>query len=197
VPQPEPIVLYEAAKAGKLDEVEAAVDAGAQVEWANPDNYGARAVHIASRQGHKDVVAFLGSRGADVNAVDGTQFTPLHFAAFNGHASVCTTLLALGADPAAKNNVGKTALDKARQARKTECVAVLEAAIPASTTVSVLFLFLLAACSYLARLQGREADRGGKLCLCHSLAQNLTAVSPASFLSSNTHICCPPHLYPE
>jgi hypothetical protein len=55
--QPEAIVLYEAAVAGKLGEVKAAVDAGAQVEWANPDEYGNRAIHAASWKGHKDVVA--------------------------------------------------------------------------------------------------------------------------------------------
>ena len=48
VPQPEGIVLFEAAKAGKLDEVEAAVDAGARMEGANPDDGGWRAVHAAS-----------------------------------------------------------------------------------------------------------------------------------------------------
>ena len=148
MPQPEGIVLYKAAKAGKLDEVEAAVDAGAPMEWANPDWYGRRAVHIASWQGHKDVVAFLGSRGADVNAVTDSQETPLHYAAWSGHASVCTTLLALGADPAAKDKHGRTALDVARASNNTEwqtvqdrrlrkatpfnfaeCVAVLEAAM--------------------------------------------------------------------
>eukprot|EP01046_Picozoa_sp_COSAG06_P067707 COSAG06_NODE_17679_length_926_cov_8.697703_1_plen_139_part_00 len=128
--QPEPIVLYKAAQAGNLDEVEAAVDAGAQMEWANPGEYGKRAVHIASMYGHKDVVAFLGSRGADLNAVDDwNQSTPLHTAAYFGKASVCTTLLALGADPAAKNEDGKTALDRARALGYTECVAVLEAAM--------------------------------------------------------------------
>ena len=127
--QPEPIVLYKAAAAGKLDEVEAAVDAGARMDWANPGASGGRAVHIASQEGHKDVVAFLGSRGADVNAVDDIQQTPLHWAAMRGHASVCTTLLALGADPAAKNEDGDTALDKARKENETECVAVLEAAM--------------------------------------------------------------------
>ena len=128
--QPEPIVLYAAAYAGKLDEVKAAVDAGARMEWANPDNYRKRrAVHAASFQGRKDVVAFLGSRGADVNAVDDDQWTPLHFAAMYGKASVCTTLLALGADPAAKDKGGKTALDYARNSNKPECVAVLEAAM--------------------------------------------------------------------
>eukprot|EP01046_Picozoa_sp_COSAG06_P035828 COSAG06_NODE_3891_length_4800_cov_100.142948_1_plen_131_part_00 len=129
MPQPEGKVLYEAAKAGKLDEVEAAVDAGAPMEWANPDYVGCRAVHAASQNGHKDVVAFLGSRGADVNAVDNSQETPLHWAAYWGRASVCTTLLALGADPAAKNNSGDTALDDARRQNKPECVAVLEAAM--------------------------------------------------------------------
>ena len=129
--QPEPIVLYKAAAAGKLDEVKAAVDAGAQMEWANPGYSGKRAVHEASAYGHKDVVAFLGSRGADVNAVDTySQWTPLHHAAYAGKASVCTTLLALGADPAAKNNVCTTALDYARKyGNNPECVAVLEAAM--------------------------------------------------------------------
>ena len=128
MPQPEGEVLYDAAKAGKLDEVEAAVDAGAPMEWANPDWYGWRAIHTASACGRKDVVAFLGSRGADVNAVTDSQSTPLHFAATNGHASVCTTLLALGADPAAKTTDGETALDRAR-ANNPKCVAVLEAAM--------------------------------------------------------------------
>eukprot|EP01046_Picozoa_sp_COSAG06_P003785 COSAG06_NODE_151_length_21964_cov_95.963961_10_plen_213_part_00 len=128
--QPEGIVLYGAAEAGKLDEVKAAADAGAPMEWANPDKYrgrGQRAVAIASERGHKDVVAFLGSRGADVNAVDDSQDTPLHRAVSTGKASVCTTLLALGADPAAKSSSGKTALDMARDMNNTECVAVLEA----------------------------------------------------------------------
>eukprot|EP01046_Picozoa_sp_COSAG06_P024282 COSAG06_NODE_1972_length_7938_cov_4.377216_3_plen_131_part_00 len=129
MPQPEGQVLFEAARAGKLDEVEAAVDAGAPMEWANPDRHGTRAIHIASARGHKDVVAFLGSRGADVNAVDDSQYTPLHKAAYQGHASICTTLLALGADPAAKNENGETALDLAREYNKPECVAVLEAAM--------------------------------------------------------------------
>ena len=127
--QPEGIDLYKAALAAKLDEVEAAVDAGADMEWANPDRNGERAVHIASALGHKDVVAFLGSRGADVNAVDEYQNTPLHRAAYQGEASVCTTLLALGADPAAKNEDGRTALDTAKRFDKPECVAVLEAAM--------------------------------------------------------------------
>jgi ankyrin repeat protein len=127
--QPEAIDLYRAARDGKLGEVKAAVDAGAQMEWANPDYDGMRAVHAASIKGHKDVVAFLGSRGADVNAVDNYQQTPLHIAAKYGKASVCTTLLALGGDPAAKNSRGGTALDYARSSNHTECAAVLEAAM--------------------------------------------------------------------
>ena len=127
--QPEPIVLYNAARDGKLDEVKAAVDAGARMEWANPGEGGSRAVHKASAYGHKDVVAFLGSRGADVNAVTDNQLTPLHLAAYSGKASVCTALLALGADPAAKDKGGRTALDWAGERNEAECVAVLEAAM--------------------------------------------------------------------
>eukprot|EP01046_Picozoa_sp_COSAG06_P006646 COSAG06_NODE_314_length_17706_cov_366.601940_5_plen_176_part_00 len=175
MPQPEGKVLYGAAKAGKLGEVEAAVDAGAPMEWANPDASGKRAVHIASALGHNDVVAFLGSRGADVNAVEDAQATPLHYAATFGQASVCTTLLALGADPAAKSKAGKTALNIARKKNKPECVAVLitaqqkealaaakkaaakqrdieEKAAADGTAVSGSFIFLPAAFSVLALL---------------------------------------------
>jgi hypothetical protein len=132
--------LFYAAQKGNLNEVRTAVDAGAPMEWASPhsrsaealkrsDDYGGqRAVHIASWKGHKDVVAFLGSRGADVNAGDDNQYTPLHLASYMGHASVCTTLLALGANPTTKDNDGDTALDDARRQNKTECVAMLEAA---------------------------------------------------------------------
>jgi hypothetical protein len=136
--QPEGKVLFYAAQKGNLNEVRTAVDAGAPMEWANrsaealkrKDDYGGqRAVHIASWKGHKDVVAFLGSRGADVNAGNNNQQTPLHFAAIEGHASVCTTLLALGANPTTKDNDGDTALDDARRQNKTECVAMLEAAV--------------------------------------------------------------------
>eukprot|EP01046_Picozoa_sp_COSAG06_P003787 COSAG06_NODE_151_length_21964_cov_95.963961_12_plen_206_part_00 len=128
--QPKGKVVYDAAYWGRRDEVEAAVDAGASMEWANSDRWGQRAVAIASERGHKDVVAFLGSRGADVNAVDDYQQTPLHGAAIGGKASVCTTLLALGADPAAKDEDGKTALDQARSKNKPECVAVLTKVVP-------------------------------------------------------------------
>jgi ankyrin repeat protein len=133
------LFLYKAATDGKLDEVETALDAGAPMEWANPDKFGWTAIHAASDRGHKDVVAFLGSRGADVNAVSNEQYTALHQAASRRNPSVCATLLAFGADPAAKTKDGRTALDIARaeycwddaddKKRKAECVAWLEAAM--------------------------------------------------------------------
>jgi ankyrin repeat protein len=126
--QPEGKALYKAARDGKLGEVRTAVDAGAPMEWANPGEGGRRAIHAASNERHKDVVAFLGSRGADVNAGDDNQYTPLHLAAYMGHASVCTTLLALGADPTVQNEYGQTALYWAREEKKTKCVALLLAA---------------------------------------------------------------------
>ena len=82
---------------------------------------------LASSNGHHEVVALLGSRGANANAKDVHERTALHFAAENGHPAVCTALLSLGADPGAKDKYRETALGKAEEEDETECVALLEA----------------------------------------------------------------------
>lgn len=46
--------------------------------------------------------------------------TALHFAAYFGHTNVVSILLKLGANPANKNNSGKTALDSAKAAQEAQ-----------------------------------------------------------------------------
>jgi hypothetical protein len=59
------------------------------------------------------VVELLLARGANVNAKDGYDSTPLHLAAGGGHKEVVELLLAKGANVNAKDRRGQTPLDLA------------------------------------------------------------------------------------
>ncbi len=68
-------------------------------------------VQGAERAGGKiKIVAALLRAGADPSATDKSGWTPLHYAAFDGHAEIVTTLLDAGADPSAKDQLGWTPL---------------------------------------------------------------------------------------
>jgi len=58
------------------------------------------ALHYAAAAGHEDLVLFLLAPpvNADAGAVRGNRFTPLHCAVMNGHSSVCTVLIKVGAN---------------------------------------------------------------------------------------------------
>ncbi len=60
-----------------------------------------------------DVIAALIQAGADASYAAGSLWTPLHLAASRGNGDLCRTLLATGADPAAKSADDKTAADVA------------------------------------------------------------------------------------
>lgn len=61
-------------------------------------------------RGHPEVVELLVAAGADREAKIGFGVRPLMYAAGNGEAGVVTALLRGGADPLARNEVGRTAL---------------------------------------------------------------------------------------
>ncbi len=73
-------------------------------------------------------VALLVEHGADVNARQHGGFTPLHQAAAAGDCKNIEQLLAQGADPNAKSDEGKTALDFARDRGKPEAERLLREA---------------------------------------------------------------------
>ena len=56
--------------------------------------------------------------GADPNARDNWNYTPLHEAAIKGKIDVCIVLLQHGADPTIRNTDGKTAIELADPSAK-------------------------------------------------------------------------------
>lgn len=58
-------------------------------------------LHLTAKTGNPDAVELLLDRGAEVDARQVREYTPLMFAAAEGHADVIRTLIARGADPGA------------------------------------------------------------------------------------------------
>uniref|UniRef100_A0A3P8VT62 Uncharacterized protein n=1 Tax=Cynoglossus semilaevis TaxID=244447 RepID=A0A3P8VT62_CYNSE len=78
-------------------------------------------LHFAAGNGKKSSVAtihLLLCQGADPNARDNWNYTPLHEAAIKGKIDVCIVLLQHGADPNIRNTDGKSALDLADPSAK-------------------------------------------------------------------------------
>ena len=94
--------LRNAARRGTLGDVQAAVQAGADVNLAGgPERY--TPLMLSAVNGKVDIAEFLLSRGAKVDAVDSGNETALHYAAFRGPEDIVTLLLAKGADPNARS----------------------------------------------------------------------------------------------
>ncbi|XP_005740927.1 myotrophin [Pundamilia nyererei] len=77
-------------KTGDLDEVKATLQTAEHVNRTLDG--GRKPLHYAADFGQTDVVEFLISKGADINAPDKHGFTPLMTACFEGHLS-CVKLL--------------------------------------------------------------------------------------------------------
>ncbi|XP_046566467.1 ankyrin repeat domain-containing protein 29-like isoform X2 [Haliotis rubra] len=75
-------------------------------------------VMLAALRGHRDVVEFLVSRGADVSLVDGVGNDILHYACRGGDRKTVEFVLSLdGVDINVRNDYGETAADVARDGR--------------------------------------------------------------------------------
>uniref|UniRef100_K3WPK0 Uncharacterized protein n=1 Tax=Globisporangium ultimum (strain ATCC 200006 / CBS 805.95 / DAOM BR144) TaxID=431595 RepID=K3WPK0_GLOUD len=87
-------------------------------------------IHTAAWSGYHDVVARLVEDDNElVNAKDTTDYgdmnLPLHYAAYQGHAAVCTTLLDHGASVNAVNGSGYTPVFYAAQQSREDVVQLL------------------------------------------------------------------------
>ncbi|CAN9508189.1 unnamed protein product [Ophioblennius macclurei] len=100
-----------ALKAGDLDEVKSKVltseDASRELES------GRMPLHYAADFGHKELLEYLISKGADVNAKDKHGFTPLITACYEGHLMCVKLLLEKGADKEWKGKNGVNAFEAA------------------------------------------------------------------------------------
>ncbi|MDO9542595.1 MAG: ankyrin repeat domain-containing protein [Kiritimatiellia bacterium] len=124
--------LHKAAVFNRLTCAEALVKAGADVSVMGR-KYGVlrlAPLHLAAEEGHDEMVKFLLSQCADVNApTEGAnRITPLHFAAAKGHAAVVETLITAGADINACDYARKTPLTWAIESEQRNTTDILRKA---------------------------------------------------------------------
>ncbi|XP_008313833.1 myotrophin [Cynoglossus semilaevis] len=100
--------LIWALKTGDIDEVKTKLTA----EDINRTlEEGRKPLHYTADYGHRDVMEYLISKGADVNALDKHELSPLLYACGEGHVSCVTLLLEKGADKTYKGPHGLCAFE--------------------------------------------------------------------------------------
>jgi ankyrin repeat protein len=112
------MTVFDAVEKGCLDYLKTFLDEGADVN--SKTEYGETLLHIASREGHKDIAQFLIEKGVDVNVripdiephygYVAIGATPLYLAARRGHLQIAKLLISKGADVNAR--IGKDATGK-------------------------------------------------------------------------------------
>jgi ankyrin repeat protein len=122
--------LWDASITGDTAAISAALAAGADIDSLdvrrNPN--GRRALNWAAFNNRGPAVSLLIAKGASLNAVNRTGFTPIHHAAEAGATEALRILLASGADVTIPNGKGMLPIDTAREQGNDDAVQVLEAA---------------------------------------------------------------------
>ncbi|KAI5632954.1 DHHC palmitoyltransferase domain-containing protein [Phthorimaea operculella] len=118
--------IVKATQYGAFSRVKELVEAGWDVN--QPDAETVTLLHWAAINNRREIIQFLLSRGAAVDAVGGElQATPLQWAARQGHLEAVVLLVRAGADPRLRDAEGCASLHLAAQFGHTAVVAYLVA----------------------------------------------------------------------
>ncbi|XP_076165189.1 tankyrase isoform X1 [Ptiloglossa arizonensis] len=118
--------LFEACKTGDLARVKALVTPKT-VNARDTAGRKSTPLHFAAGYGRRDVVEFLLSAGASIQARDDGGLHPLHNACSFGHSDVVRLLLEAGANPNTRDNWNYTPLHEAAIKGKIDvCIALLQ-----------------------------------------------------------------------
>jgi ankyrin repeat protein len=112
---------------GGTDAVGVLIERGANVNTPSRNEMKVTPLHSAvADEGRRETAELLIRAGADVNARQRHDWTPLHGAADGGSLALVRLMLDRGADPNIKNRDGKTALDIARERGHEQVAKLLE-----------------------------------------------------------------------
>ncbi|KAK3003682.1 hypothetical protein RJ639_018452 [Escallonia herrerae] len=122
-----PVVLLDVTfafqQAARYDDIEDLISLGSTgLSLDSMDSEGRTALHMASANGHVDIVDYLISNRVDVNSSNAEKNTPLHWACLNGHVEIVKRLILAGASVSAVNSHERTPVDEAVHAGKMEVI---------------------------------------------------------------------------
>ncbi|CAL5353992.1 unnamed protein product [Camellia sinensis] len=122
--------LLEAARYDDIDDVTNLASAGISLDSKDSQGRtGLQALHMASANGHLDIVDYLIRNGVDVNASNVEKNTPLHWACLNGHIEVVKNLILAGASVSVLNSHERTPMDEAVSRGKMDVIDAINTAV--------------------------------------------------------------------
>lgn len=116
--------IHEAARTGDLHVVKLLLKRDSK-RMETVDERGWTPIHLASANGHSDVVKFLALEGAHLAALDPSGYNAIHIAAMNGHHDCIEVLLRMGVDVDTLTTDGFTPLHLATMNGFIDCCRTL------------------------------------------------------------------------